>query len=86
MQGQEEEFKLAIEMFDVVMYLSFINMEMKEKVAAVFPAPETVRVVPGKSLLHLKPLLVKVKRYSAESMSLKSLIISVESPRSGSTT
>lgn len=58
----------------------------KVKVAGVFPAPETVRVVPGKSLVHSKPLLVKVKRYSAESMSLKSVIIRVESPRSGSNT
>lgn len=62
------------------------TVRAKVKLACVFPAPETVRVVPGNSLLHSKPLLVKAKRYSAESKSLKSLIVRVESPRCGSTT
>lgn len=63
-----------------------MTVKAKVKLPCIFPAPEMVRVVPGKSLLHSKPLLVKVKRYSAESMSLKSLIVRVESPRFGSTT
>lgn len=52
----------------------------------VHPVPETSRVVPGKSLLHSKPLVVNAKRYSAESLSLRSVILRVERPRSVSTT
>lgn len=48
--------------------------------------PVTVRVVPGKLLLHSKLGAVNLKWYSAESLSLRSVILRVERPLSVSMT
>ena len=53
-----------------------------EYISECWSVPVTVRVVPGKSLLHSKLGVLNLKRYWAESESLRSEILRVECPLS----